>query len=371
MKKVIILLALINIKLFSQFSVGGSYENQSGLVAGNVPTDFINASIFKLDLNYKDNIWRFYSDIEVGLYYGIGDLIEATPNNFLYIKDFQSGESQFGLSLDINRLYIKLQSMIGTFTIGKSYITFGQAYAFNTLEWDKFYLLTDPLATKAGINLISLDIPIGAYGKSRIFVGGTDAWDTPIGGAEIILGGSGYEIGTTYQYKGNNTNVIGAFFKADFHISLFGSYAYHMNNLVTDERFTQSHEMSIGVDYSFPIGFYTLLVQQVFYYNSLGAKNKSELIDTDFGDYYFKSEAYSYSSLLFSIDEFTSFGVDVMVSLSDASGNVLPKVLLTVANNLTLDIAMAIFFGEQGTEFGPKKDEVANMSMLVKLIASF
>ena len=371
MKKIIILLVLVNIKLFSQFSVGGSYENQSGLLAGSVPTDFINASIFKLDLNYKDDIWRFYSDMEVGLFYGIGNLIDANPNNFLYKHKFQNTKSQFGLSLDIKRLYIKLRSAIGTFTIGKHYITFGQPHMLHALEWDKSYLLVDPFAKKDGKNLISLDIPIGAYGKGKVFIGGTDAWDTPIGGAEIILGGSGYEIGTTYQYKGKNKNIIGAFFKADFYISLFGSYAYHINNLVTDKKFTQSHEMSIGVDYSFPIGFYTILVQQVFYYNSLGAKNKSELIDVGFGDYYFKAESYSYSSLLFSIDEFTSFGVDVMVSLSDGSGNVLPKVLLTVANNLTLDIAMAIFFGENGTEFGPKKDEVANMSMLVKLIASF
>lgn len=367
---IIILLISTNTIAFAQFSIGGAYENQSTIIAGNEPFDFMNTSLLKVNFNYKDDGWRIYSDIRLGLSYGVGDLISMSPNNYLYTTDFD-GESEFGISFNIPRLYFKINSPIGTFTLGRSYLTFGQAGMFSTLEWYKNFSLTDPLATKPGINMFSLDIPIDAYGKAKIFAGGDDNWDTPLAGAEIIFGGSGFEMGATYQYKGHNTNVLGAFFKADVFLSLFGSYAAHLNNVVTDEDFTHSHEASIGIDYSFPISFYTLLVQQIFYYNSLGATDKSELIDIPYGDYYFKSYMYSYTSFMFTLDQFTSFGTDVIVSIADGSGAVIPKVLLSVANNLTLDIAMSIYFGEEGAEFSYLNDYIPNISGLVKLIANF
>jgi len=355
---------------FGAFSVGGAYENQSTLLVGNDPVDFMNTSLFKLDFNYRDEGWRIYSDMRLGMSYGVGDLISMTPNNYLYTTDF-NGNNEFGISFSVPRLYLKAQSLIGTFTIGRNYLTFGQAGMFNTLEWYKNFSLIDPLATKPAINMVSLDIPITAYGKAKVFVGGDDKWDTILGGTEIIFGGQGYEMGVVYQYKGHNTNVIGAFFKADVFVSIFGSYAAHLNNVTLDNDFTHSHEASLGVDYSFPISYYTLLVQQVFYYNSLGATNESELIDMPIGDYYYRSYMYSYTSFMFTFDEFTSFGVDLLISMSDGSGVVLPKVLLSVANNLTLDIAMAIFFGEDGTEFSYLNDGTPNVSCLVKVIASF
>lgn len=367
---ILILLFSLNTLLFAKFGVGGAYENHSTLIAGNEPTDFINTSLFKLDFNYRDEKWRIYSDMRLGMSYGVSDLISTAPNNYLYTTDF-NGDSEFGISFSVPRLYLKAQSPIGTFTIGRNYLVFGQPNMFNTLEWNKNFSLIDPLATKPAINMVSLDIPINAYGKAKVFVGGDDKWDSVLGGSEIIFGGRGYEMGVVYQYKGQNTNVVGGFFKADIFVSVFGSYAAHLNNVTLDNNFTHSHEASLGVDYSFPISYYTLFVQQVFYYNSLGATSKSELINVPFGDYYFRSYIYSYTSLLLTLDEFTSFGVDVLISMSDGSGVVLPKVLLSVANNLTLDIAMSIFFGEEDAEFSYLNDGVPNVSCLVKLIASF
>ena len=367
---IFILFVSLNNLAFGAFNIGGAYENQSTLLAGSEPTDFMNTSLFKLDFNYKDDGWRIYSDMRLGLSYGVGDLILMTPNNYLYTTDFNGGH-EFGMSFSVPRLYLKAQSPIGTFTIGRNYLTFGQANMFNTLEWNKSFSLIDPLATKPAINMLSLDIPITAYGKAKIFVGGDDKWDTVLGGSEIIFGGQGYELGVTYQYKGHNTNVVGGFFKADVFVSIFGSYASHINNAVTDKNFTHSHEASLGIDYSSPISYYSLLVQQVFYYNSLGATDESDLIAMPVGDYYYRSYMYSYTSLSFAFDEFTSFGADLLISIADGSGAVLPKVFLSVANNLTLDISMAIFFGKEGSEFSYLNEGIPNISCLVKLIGSF
>ena len=164
MKRILLVLIFSSTSLWAKFSIGGSYQNQSTLGAGSEPTQFINSSELAIDLNYKDEGWRFYSDLRLGLFYGVGDLIDFQPNNFLYVKDF-NGNSQLGLALDIPRMYVKINSIMGTFTIGRSYLNFGHASLFNPLEWFKNFSPTDPLATKPGVNLISLDIPMGAYNK--------------------------------------------------------------------------------------------------------------------------------------------------------------------------------------------------------------
>jgi len=367
----IIVIIIVSVPSFSwaKFNIGGSYENHSIFDAGNNPSNYLNNSQLKIELNYKDLDWRLYSDIRLGLLYGASDLISAS-NNLIYTGDTNK-DNRFGITLEIPRMYLKLNTAIGNITIGRSYVTFGQPYIFNALEWDKNFSLVDPLATKAGVNLVSLDVGIGSYGKANIFVGGNDEWDTVLGGAELILGLDSFEMGLVYQYKGYNDNVVGAFFKADILIGLFGSYAAHLNDIFSGADFNSSQEFSIGADYSFPIGVTTLLIQQIFYFNSSGATTVDELQFTTFGDYYYRGQTYSYTSFKLTIDQFTTVGTDVIVNIHDSSGAVLPRFLFTLTNNLTLDIAMAIFWGDTGSEFAPSNKGMPNISILAKLIASF
>ena len=370
MKRILLVLIFSSTSLWAKFSIGGSYQNQSTLGAGSEPTQFINSSELAIDLNYKDEGWRFYSDLRLGLFYGVGDLIDFQPNNFLYVKDF-NGNSQLGLALDIPRMYVKINSIMGTFTIGRSYLNFGHASLFNPLEWFKNFSPTDPLATKPGVNLISLDIPMGAYNKVKIFIGGDDQWDTPLAGAEAIIGTSGFEMGITYQYKGHNQNVVGTFFKADIYITLFGSYVAHINDVFSEDIFNHAHEFSLGLDYSFPIGLTSLFIQHLFYFNSLGAKTESELLIMPLGDHYFRGQTYSYTSLQLTIDQFSILAVDMIINIHDASGVILPKGSFTLLNNLTLDLVMGIYWGKKGTEFTPSQAGVPNVQLLATLTAQF
>ena len=369
--RLLFLVSLFSTPMWAQFSVGGSFDNTSTLSAGkDDPTDFMNSSELNIDLGYKGNDWRFYSEMSVGLHYGIGDMISAFPNNYIYTRDL-SGNSEMGIALDIDRMFIKINSIMGTWTIGRSYLSFGQPYLFNSLEWYKKFSPTDPTATKEGINLISLDVPIGAYGKAEFFIGGTDAWDTPIAGTEIVLGTNNFEMGLSYQYKGYNSNVVGAFFKADIVIALFGSYAVHLNDVTTEQDFSHSHEFSLGIDYSFPIGMTTLLVQQIFYYNSLGATTESELMTMPFGDYYFRGGAYSYTSLMLAIDQFSSLGLNMIINMYDASGMILPQGSFNLLDGLSLEIITGFTWGKDNTEFSPTQQGVPNFILVATLTADF
>ena len=363
-------LSLLGSPMWAQFDIGGSYDNSSTLTAGSDPTTFMNCSELNLNVGYKGKNWRFYSEMTVGLYYGVGDMISSNPNNYIYTKDI-SGNSEMGIGLEIDRMFLKMDSVMGTWTIGRSYLNFGQPYLFNSLEWYKNFDPTDPTATKTGINLISLNVPIGAFGKAEFLIGGTDAWDTPIAGTEIVVGTNGFEMGFSYQYKGYNANTLGAFFKADIVIALFGSYAAHLNDVTTGEGFSDSHEFSLGIDYSFPIGVTTLLVQQIFYYNSLGATTESQLMTMPLGDYYFRGGGYSYTTLMLTIDQFSSLGLDIIINMFDASGMILPKGTFNLLDNLSLEVVTGFTWGKKNTEFSPTQQGIPNFTFVATLTADF
>lgn len=369
---VLILVLLCSSTVLSQVSFGGSFQNQSYLMAGKgYNTKFLNTSILEFNIEYKDPNIRVFSDLRIGLLYGYGKNVADNPDNVLS-QAFMFTKGDFTLALDIARLYMKINNGIAIWTIGRTYLNFGETYMFNVLEWYKNFSFTDPLATKPAVNLVSVDIALGEYGKIKMFGGSDDNWKHPIGGAELILGMSGFEAGLDYQYKGTNQNVIGAFFKADVFITIYGSYALHVNNVLVDkDKMKISHEASFGGDYSFRV-FETskLVIQQIFYINSIGAKTDSELLTTAFGDYYFRGFAYSYTSLQLTIDEFYSVQADCFVNMLDGSGVVLPQFRMNVFSNLTLDALVAVFFGKKGSEFGPSS-AIPNCNATLKLTASF
>ncbi len=352
--------------LSAQVTLNGSIENTSTLVAGSGPTDFNNASQLKLLLNYNnDGVWRFFSDIRISAFYGYDGILGS---GFSVVDK----NGNYALGLDISRLYVKANFNSASFTLGRDYLSFGTPFLFNTLEWHKNFSLLDPTQAKPAINLVSLTLPVGSYGKFQSFLGGDNSWDDVLSGSELVLGTSGFEGGLVYQYKGDNENVIGAFFKADIFISIGGSYSFHLNNaLVNTEKKDYSHEAAVFLDYSFPIGYSSLVVNQSFYYNSLGASSVEDLATTSYGDYFFRSMLYSYSSLSLALDEFTAIGIDVLVSMIDASGSVIPKVQYTLLDNMIIELASGIYFGKENTEFSPKQPFIPNASVSLALKAKF
>lgn len=372
MQIILILIILIGVPAWGQFNVNGYYESQSILNGGKDDnTQFYNQNILKINLEYKDTHWRFLSDLRLGLFYGADNFFNPTIGSYIYLMNQTVNKNQLVLGIAVPRMYIRLYSPAGDFVIGRSYLNFGQNYFFNPLEWYKSFSLLDPTATKAGVNMLSWEIGLGSYGKAKAFIGSDDKWDSPLAGLEFIFGATGFEAGTVYQYKGNNHNVLGAFFKADLGISLFGTYAAHLNDITTGKGAKFSHEFNIGADYSFPLGLTTLLVQQIFYFNSLGADTISELLTKSFGDYYFRGKSYSYTSLQLTIDQFSSVQTDVIVNIFDASGVVVPSFMVNILNNLVLNFAMTISWGKKESEFSPKNTSVPDVSSLLKLQASF
>ncbi len=369
MKKMFIILAVFlffHLGLLSQVRLNGSIENVSTINVGNDIVDFNNASQLKLLFNYNsESAWRLFSDVRLTTYYGYDDI---SSEGFSFVDK----NGNYALGLDVSRMYLKAHFNSASFTLGRDYLSFGTPFIFNTLEWTKNFSLIDPTQTKPAMNLFSFTLPVGSYGKFQSFVGGNNEWDGVLSGSELVLGTTGFEGGFVYQYKGRNTNTVGLFFKADVFVSIGGSYAFHVNNLLYESEKTENrHEASLFFDYSVPVGFMSLLLNQSFYYNSIGARSATDLETTLYGDYFFKSMAYSYSSVGLVIDEFTNFSIDVLVNMVDGSGAVLPRIQYSLLDNLSVDFSSGIYFGKNETEFSPSKEFIPNAIMLLSVTAAF
>ncbi len=353
MKKCVVILLsfFFVINLFAEVKFNGSFENIGGLSIVDNDVDFTNIAQLRMKLQYKADGWRMYSDIKLSAYSGFSDVVDVFPDAFIF-QSIPGEKSNFALGLDLSRLYIRAALGNASITLGRDYISFGTPFVFNVLEWYKNSSLLDQTALKPAINLFSCTMPIGSFGKFKAFIGGDNKWETPLVGSEIILGASGVEGGITYQYKDWYTHVLGGFLKVDIGVSLFVSYAAHIQNALIDSyKFNQYHEASFGIDYSFPFNFSSLLVSQSFYFNSNGASSKDAIRVTPIGDYFYTAMWYSYTSLGLSIDEFTSCGIDVLLNLVDFSGSVIPTFSIIILDGLDLNIGLGINFGKTGTEF--------------------
>lgn len=357
--------------LFGQFRFGGWFRNDAIYTGGanNFDNQFTDLGQLKFNLDYRDAQWRILGDLRLDVFYGYNAAVKQNPNAFLYQR--QNNNNNFALGIEVPRLYFRGSTdKAGSFTLGRSYLNFGQNQLFNALEWHKNFSLTDPSATKPGVNMLSWDMGMGAYSRIKAFIGGDDTWAYPLAGIEIVTGLPRFEIGFAYQYKGEDRSVLGLSFKADLVLTFFGTYAAHLNKVLHGSQFTHFHDLSLGFDYSFPLNTSSLVITQIFYYNSAGASSLEELFSSPGGDYYFRSQGYSHTTLMFNINEFISIGAGVMVSLMDGSGAVLPTGKFTLANNLVLDAVLGIFFGKKNSEFAPSR-LIPNASAMLRLTASF
>ncbi|MGL4388256.1 MAG: hypothetical protein ACRCTJ_02535 [Brevinema sp.] len=304
----------------------------------------------------------------MNLWYGYGNNSILQPDGFLFLTN-QSGKHLTALNIDLNRLYIKAYAGTSIFTIGRSYVSFGQNVIFNALEWSKDFSLFDLDSPKPSLNLISWNIGIGSYSKFSTMFAGNDEWKDVLAAASIVLGVPNFEFGFVYQYKGENHNILGSYFKADIVISLFASYAAHLDGVLTG-KFKPDHEFSIGLDYSFPIRSSTLILQQIFYIHALGAKKQAELLVQEFGDFYFRGFAYSSFSAMLQVNDFMTIGMDVLANILDGSGMILPKSSFILSDSLKLDFILGGNFGKSGTEFGHNPSQPV-IYFLTRLSAKF
>jgi hypothetical protein len=356
---IVVSLVIHSYEIFSDIKISGAIRNDAALLKTKDSEYFNDILENKIILSKNSEDWKFYTDARAFLYYG-----EVTNT---------MGEYDFRLM----RSFIRYFTPIGDFTIGKTYINFGNYGLFNPFEFDKNVIFSDLSYIKEGMLAAEYEIPLGDLSSGKIFAGYSNLLNNYNTGLSLGSNLNQFDFGIVAARKGrvkNNQehnftsgiinkdqNNAGLYFKGDVFLGILGGYNFHF-----DDSFNKKFsEANAGIDYSFLGG--NLILSSIFYYNEIGAtkeENYNEIYDT-----YFFARYYIYGGLRFIYDEFLSFDNACFANLIDGSMLVVPSVIVVIANGLTATLQFAFLTGSGMSEFS--RDTIGQYSILLRVEGKF
>lgn len=291
---------------------------------------FANNLEARLILEHKRNDWDFYADGRFYFYQGEFQTLYGTSRAVLM------------------RAYMRYFSPIGDFTLGKTYVNFGNSGLFNPFEIDKSIQLADLQYAREGIYALEYYLPWQDLSGLKVYGGFTDAFNyNPMWGVAPGFHLGTFDLGAVWNHSDINKNITGLFFKGDLILGVQGSWGVHL-----DDKLQYDHsEASAGLDYSFFEG--KVITTLLFYYNEMGATDVKKY-QVSAGSYLL-ARYYLFFSLVWTIDEFWSIQANAFMNLIDQSMIILPVISVVVANGLTLVLQMNIPTASGNEEFSRKK----------------
>ena len=364
MKRVIIFQIILLLFIFNN-SYGDSKIGLSGRIRNDsiyqVYKDYKNERYFndilenKIVLRYETELWRYYADGRLYLYYG-----EMTKD---MAKDYEA---------KLMRSFVRFSPEIGDFTLGKTYINLGNPGIFNPFEINKQVNHTDLNYDKEGILAIEYDMPIGDMSGYKIYgstynseidenIPGDTIKQYYSGGMSLWANLKGFDLGLVGNHNKDNSNITGAYFRGDLILGIVGAYGYHF-----DDDFKNGYsEANFGLDYSFFESH--LIVTSMFYYNQNGADKTEEYQQT--ADSYFFARYYLYNSITYIYDEFITAGFGCFINLIDKSTMIYPSVNYIIADGLKVTLMVYVITGKEDQEFSYDTSGVVNT--LLRIEAKF
>ena len=318
----------------------------------------------KLIFSRKAEEWRFYADVRLYLLYGEAAKypleIELPP--YLTNLGFPSVISTnitLAYLIDLKRAFIRYDSPIGIFSLGKTYITFGNPGIFNPFELDKSLSFSDLKADKTGIFAIDYQSKFWELAGFKVYLSMKGEKNEPVYGGSAYLHIESFDAGIVADRNFKDTNKMGFYFKGDIEVGVFGGYVYHF-----DDSFTNNwNEANMGIDYSFFEN--KLFTTLVFYYAEKGVTSTNDYSKNEVFDKYFKARYYLYAGVSYSFDEFLSFSFDTFYNLVDYSALFIPSMKYTLSDGLDFIILGFVPTGEKEKEFSI--DKLGNWGINLRL----
>ena len=346
-----IIIALTAIDAFADVKLGGSIKNDS--IGTYIKNDFLYNDILEGKIIFigrnKSKDWKFYADARASLYFG--PIVRQV--------DYYD--------VRLMRAFMRYFSPIGDFTLGKTYINFGNMGLFNVFEFDKSVNINDLTYDKDGILALEYIFYASDNFEGKIYGGMhhitlTD-YVSPSYSAGLCLTGhvGTFDLGFVANRLDTDRNLMGIFFKGDAEIGIQGAYAFHFNN-----KFNKYfNEVNFGIDYSFLDGH--LIFNIMFYFNEEGA-TESGLYPTS-RDYFFRARYYLYANITGVIDEFLSTQIDCFANAVDGSLLLMPSLNWTIINGLSMAFIFPIPIGRGDQEFS--YDTSGYISFIIRVEGKF
>ncbi|MBN2040911.1 MAG: hypothetical protein JW864_12780 [Spirochaetes bacterium] len=352
---IIVFIFGFQINAFSQVLISGAIRNDAAYTwfedEHKDSRRFDDILENKLILRYRGDGWKFYGDGRLYLYY-------ADTRDY---KDEYEAK--------IMRSFIRYNPSIGDFTLGKTYINFGNSGIFNPFEIQKNVILSDLSNDKEGLLAVEFILPVGDLSGIKLYSGTyeneANASSTEercyAGGASIWTNALNFDAGIVGNRLRENSNIAGIYLKGDVILGVQAAYAFHYN----DEIDKPHREANLGFDYSFFDAH--LIISSIFYYNQNGAKKIEDYIYS--ADGYFFAKYYIFSSIKIIYDEFLNFQAGSFSNLIDNSSVIYPSVEYLLADGLSITAAVYFFTGKKNMEFSI--DTAGFLSSLLRVEAKF
>lgn len=305
---------------------------------------FANTLEARLILDRTREDWSFYAD---------GRL-------YLYAGEFKTA---YGLTrFNLMRAFARYFSRIGDFTLGKTYVNFGNSGIFNPFEIDKNFQLTDIQYARSGIYAFEYYLPWQDLGGLKVYAGFNDSFDyNPMAGISPSFHLGKFDIGAVFNHSDIDKNIAGLYFKGDAILGVQGSWGIRM-----DDKFKYSHsEVSAGIDYSFFDG--KIITSLLFYYNGSGADDVKNYKSSP--DSFFLAKYYGFLSFAWIIDEFWNIKTNIFMNFIDTSALIMPGVTVVIANGLSLNLQVLFVTMQSDAEFS--RDKSGDVTALIRVEGKF
>ena len=353
---------------FGNIDLSGSFRNDAYALGTTNKTSFNDIAETKLIFSHKTDEWRFYADLRVDLLYG-----EAA--NYALVLNLPPEVTNAGLpqafstnvllnyNLNLIRAFLRYTSSIGEWTLGKTYVNFGNYGIFNPFEISKSVNFSDLNYDKDGILAMEYDFSFGDLSGGKAYVSPSGDFTNSAYGGSIYANIAKFDIGAVANRKAANTNLAGVYFKGDLLAGLNASYAYHFDDSGTNRY----DEAGAGIDYSFLDG--KLFTGLTFYYDGNGAGRTNDYNFLITADRYFVAKYYLYANAIYAYDEFLNFQLNTFVNCIDWSMLFIPLVQYTISDGLDLTGEFVIPAGSANQEFS--KDRLLEYVALFRVEAKF
>lgn len=357
---------------YPELKVSGDFRNDSLVTFSTNDSMFNNILETKIILQRKSSDWKFYADFRLKLLSGqYANQITDLENTFMATLIAMDSNAtalaatggMFGsYSLSFPRAFVKFYTGIGDFTVGKTYINFGNPSVFNPLEMNKSINFTDLSYDKDGLIAVEYRFPFGALSGGTIFLSPDYPLSNTAGGLSLYGNVGSFDIGMVINRKAYNNNSLGFYFKGDLGVGIQAGYAFHFDDWYTN----YFNEANIGIDYSFLEG--KMITSLEFYYAETGATETNDYDPYSTDDRYFMARYYLYGNVIYAPNEFWSMGLDCFVNMIDYSGLVMPRVSYVILDGLTLTGQFGWLWKEGYAEFSG--DTLGHYSLLLRVEAA-
>ncbi len=330
--------------LSAEIKLGGLVRNDA--YVSKVKDDAVFTDILESRLEFtavsQSEDWKFFTDARLYLYYG------KTANNVSF-------------EAKVMRSFLRYFSPIGNFTLGKTYINFGNPGIFNLFEMNKTINFADLKYDRDGILAFEYDLSVSTAFFWKIYGSPDYKFDKSSYGTSIGFNAGGFDFGAVANRKAINSNIAGVYFKGDLFFGVQGAYAMNFN----DNGSTYHSEANFGVDYSFLEG--NLILSALFYYNENGAASVESYVFSP--NAFLFARYYIYANITGIIDEFISLQLSAFFNLIDGSILIIPAGNFKIANGLTVITQFLIMTGDGRMDFS--RDRYSDFSVILRVEGKF